>query len=183
MPRNYQPSLSWACTACVGKSNCCSRDSNRYCISIPFHRVKGRQPKAGSWRVSLLLRWRSASCSPQAHFPPGATNCDPIPEQNPRTHSPWSRFRMTLWAMRGAVLGKGPWLLIRENKNLDLLRNSSRKRRLVSHDLYEQMTLFKRGPGGPPHFNVVHPPRGSARVYPGTLNRQSCLYESTTHQL
>jgi hypothetical protein len=50
---------------------------------------------------------------------------------------------MTLWAMRGAILGKGPWLLIRENKNLDRLRNSSRKRRLVSHDLCEQMMLFK----------------------------------------
>ena len=49
---------------------------------------------------------------------------------------------MTLWAMRGAVLGKGPWLLIRHSDNLDRLRNSPRKRRLTSHDL-QQMTLFK----------------------------------------
>jgi len=45
--------------------------------------------------------------------------------------------------MRAAVLGKGPWLLIRNEKNLDRLRNSPRKRRLVTHDLNEQMTLFK----------------------------------------
>jgi hypothetical protein len=50
---------------------------------------------------------------------------------------------MTLWAMRGAVLSKGPWLLIRNDDNLDRLRNSSRKRRLVTHDLNEQMTLFR----------------------------------------
>jgi hypothetical protein len=49
---------------------------------------------------------------------------------------------MTLWAMRGAILGKGPWLLIRNDDNLDRLCNSPRKRRLVSHDLYEQMNLF-----------------------------------------
>jgi hypothetical protein len=34
-------------------------------------------------------------------------------------------------------------LLIRNEKNLDRLRNSPRKRRLVTHDLNEQMTLFK----------------------------------------
>lgn len=45
--------------------------------------------------------------------------------------------------MRGAILGKGPWLLIRDIDHLDRLRNSPRKRRLVSHDLNEQMTLFK----------------------------------------
>ena len=50
---------------------------------------------------------------------------------------------MTLWAMRGAVLGKGPWLLIQNEDNLDRLRNSPRQRRLVSHDLHEQLTLFK----------------------------------------
>jgi hypothetical protein len=50
---------------------------------------------------------------------------------------------MTLWAMRGAILGKGPWLLIRNDDNLDRLCNSPRKRRLVSHDLYEQINLFK----------------------------------------
>ena len=50
---------------------------------------------------------------------------------------------MTLWAMRGAVLGKGPWLLIRNEENLDRLRNSPRKRRLTTHDLNQQLTLFK----------------------------------------
>jgi hypothetical protein len=50
---------------------------------------------------------------------------------------------MTLWAMRGAILGKGPWLLIRNDDNLDRLRNSPRKRRLITHYLNEQMTLFK----------------------------------------
>jgi len=49
---------------------------------------------------------------------------------------------MALWAMRGAVLGKGPWLLIRNQDNLNRLCNSRRKRRLVSHDLNEQMPLF-----------------------------------------
>ena len=49
---------------------------------------------------------------------------------------------MTLWAMRGAVLGKGPWLLIRDNDHLDRLRNSPRNRRLTRHDLNQQMILF-----------------------------------------
>ena len=35
---------------------------------------------------------------------------------------------MTLWALRGAVLGRGAWLLIRSEKNLDRLRNSPRAR-------------------------------------------------------
>jgi hypothetical protein len=51
---------------------------------------------------------------------------------------------MTLWAMRGAVLGEGPWLLIRNDDNLDRLRNSSRKRRLDAHDLNEQITYLSR---------------------------------------
>ena len=42
---------------------------------------------------------------------------------------------MVLWALRGAILGKGPWLLIRSEKNLNRLRNSPRKRELVSHEL------------------------------------------------
>ena len=45
--------------------------------------------------------------------------------------------------MRGAILGKGPWLLIRNEENLDRLRNSPRKRPLVTHDLNQQMTLFR----------------------------------------
>jgi hypothetical protein len=55
---------------------------------------------------------------------------------------------MTLWALRGAILGKGPWLLIRSEKNLDRLRNTPRKRRLISHDLaggiqeLTQLSLF-----------------------------------------
>jgi hypothetical protein len=35
---------------------------------------------------------------------------------------------MTLWALRGAVIGRGAWLLIRSEKNLNRLRNSSRSR-------------------------------------------------------
>ena len=46
--------------------------------------------------------------------------------------------------MRAAVLGKGPWLLIRNEKNLDRLRNSPRKRRLVTHDLKEAGYLANR---------------------------------------
>ena len=50
---------------------------------------------------------------------------------------------MTLWAMRGAILGKGPWLLIRNEDNLERLRNSPRNRPLLSHDLHEQLPLFR----------------------------------------
>jgi hypothetical protein len=42
---------------------------------------------------------------------------------------------MTLWALRGAILGKGPWLVIQSEQNLDRLRNSPRKRTLVSDQL------------------------------------------------
>jgi len=49
---------------------------------------------------------------------------------------------MTLWALRGAVLGRGAWLLIRDPQNLDRLRNSPRKRTMVSHELNEQISLF-----------------------------------------
>jgi hypothetical protein len=49
---------------------------------------------------------------------------------------------MTLWAMRGAILGKGPWLLIRNEENLNRLRNSPRKRRLTTQKLNEQMSLL-----------------------------------------
>jgi hypothetical protein len=55
---------------------------------------------------------------------------------------------MTLWALRVAILGKGPWLLIRSEDHLERLRNSPRKRGLTSHDLAEgiqelsQLSLF-----------------------------------------
>jgi hypothetical protein len=42
---------------------------------------------------------------------------------------------MTLWALRGAILGKGAWLLIQSEKHLERLRNTPRKRGLTSHDL------------------------------------------------
>lgn len=35
---------------------------------------------------------------------------------------------MTLWALRRAVLGPGPWLMIASERNLDRLMNSPRKR-------------------------------------------------------
>lgn len=73
-------------------------------------------------------------------------NCEiaitPEEGKNPRTHSAWSRFRMTLWALRVAVLGRGPWLVIRDERNLERLCNSPRRRRLASHDLSEQILLF-----------------------------------------
>src|SRR5450755_4491690 len=108
MPLNCRLLPSWVCTDCVGKLNCFSSDLNRYSISIHFLPVKGLQPRVGCWHDSLLPVWPSASCSLPDHFPPGATNCDSDHDQNPRTHSPWSRFRMTLWAMRGAVLWQRP---------------------------------------------------------------------------
>lgn len=55
---------------------------------------------------------------------------------------------MTLWALRVAVLGDGPWLMIRSEKNLDRLRNTSRKRTLTSDALsrgvheFSQLPLF-----------------------------------------
>jgi hypothetical protein len=55
---------------------------------------------------------------------------------------------MTLWALRVAVLGDGPWLMIRSEKNLDRLRNSSRQRALASDALsrgiheFSQLPLF-----------------------------------------
>ena len=55
---------------------------------------------------------------------------------------------MTLWALRVAVLGDGPWLMIRSEKNLDRLRNTSRKRILTSDALsrgvheFSQLPLF-----------------------------------------
>jgi hypothetical protein len=102
-------------------------------------------PTAKSWMLARLMAAGLAQrlCSLLARFPPWGYVLLPIAERNPRTHSPWSRFRMTLWAMRGAVLGKGPWLLIQSEDNLDRLRNSPRQRRLVSHDLHEQLPLFK----------------------------------------
>ncbi len=55
---------------------------------------------------------------------------------------------MTLWALRVAVLGDGPWLMIRSEKKLDRLRNTSRKRGLTSDALcrgiheFSQLPLF-----------------------------------------
>ena len=42
--------------------------------------------------------------------------------------SPWSRFRMTLWAMRVAVLGTGAWRCIATEANLRRLANTVRNR-------------------------------------------------------
>jgi hypothetical protein len=36
---------------------------------------------------------------------------------------------MSLWALRGAVLGQGPWLAIATEKNLERLENSPRQRK------------------------------------------------------
>jgi hypothetical protein len=53
---------------------------------------------------------------------------------------------MTLWALRVAVLGTGPWRLIRSDKNLDRLRNSTRRRGLLSHDLNGGIELLSQLP-------------------------------------
>ena len=55
---------------------------------------------------------------------------------------------MTLWALRVAILGNGPWLVIRSEKNLDRLRNSTRQRGQTSDALnrgvheFSQLPLF-----------------------------------------
>ena len=49
---------------------------------------------------------------------------------------------MTLWALRGAVLGQGPWLLVSHEKNLERLENSPRQRKPASLDQWETMALF-----------------------------------------
>ena len=45
------------------------------------------------------------------------------------THSAWSRFRMSLWALRGAVLGQGAWRAVASEENLERLENSPRRRK------------------------------------------------------
>ncbi len=79
----------WILTG-AGRSNCSPSGSNRCFTWISFPRARALPPKVGCWRASSPRRCRSGWCSLLAHFPPGATNCDPA-EQNPRTHSPWSR--------------------------------------------------------------------------------------------
>lgn len=55
---------------------------------------------------------------------------------------------MTLWALRVAILGDGPWRVIRNDKYLDRLRNASRQRELTSDALsrgiheFSQLPLF-----------------------------------------
>jgi hypothetical protein len=39
---------------------------------------------------------------------------------------------MTLWALRGVVLGKGAWLTVSHKKNLQRLENSPRQRKPAS---------------------------------------------------
>ena len=57
---------------------------------------------------------------------------------------------MTLWALRVAILGKGPWLVIQSEENLARLCNSARRRPLISDDLnrgiqeFSQLPLFER---------------------------------------
>ena len=61
---------------------------------------------------------------------------------------------MTLWALRGAILGKGPWLLIHSEKHLDRLRNTPRKRNLTSHELGEGIQEMSQLP----YFNAYGEP-------------------------
>ena len=122
----------------------------RWQIELLFKRLKSllhldtlpsrEGPTAKSWMLARLIAAGLAQrlVQPSGPLSPWGYELRFRPRTQSPTHSPWSRFRMTLWAMRGAVLGKGPWLPIRNEDNLDRLRNSSRKRRLVTHDLNEQ---------------------------------------------
>jgi hypothetical protein len=42
---------------------------------------------------------------------------------------------MTLWALRRAILGPGPWLMITSETNLGRLMNSPRRRQQVKTDV------------------------------------------------
>src|SRR5207244_1266538 len=85
---------------------------------------KALRRKAGCWRACWQQRWHNNSSNPPVHFPPGAINC----ERKNYTHSAWSRFRMTLWALRGAVLGDGTWRVISTEENMHRLQDSPRSR-------------------------------------------------------
>jgi hypothetical protein len=45
--------------------------------------------------------------------------------------SAWSRFRAALWALRVVVLADGAWLLIINERNLNMLANSKRRRKIA----------------------------------------------------
>jgi len=132
----------------------------RWQIELLFKRLKSllhldalpsrEGPTAKSW---MLARLTAAALAQRLVQPAGPLSpwgyvlrgTDPIPEgkkKNPRTHSAWSRFRMTLWALRVAVLGRGPWLVIENPENLERLCNSRRERELEGHELNQQMALF-----------------------------------------
>ena len=108
----------------------------RWQIELFFKRLKSllhldtlpsRQgPTAKSWMLARFLAAALAQrlVQPAGPLSAGGTNW----ARRGYTHSAWSRFRMTLWALRVAVLGPGPWLLIRNEENLQRLQNSPRRR-------------------------------------------------------
>jgi hypothetical protein len=53
---------------------------------------------------------------------------------------------MTLWALRVAILGNGPWLVIQSEANLDRLRNTPRQRGLTSDALSRGIHQFSQFP-------------------------------------
>jgi hypothetical protein len=53
---------------------------------------------------------------------------------------------MTLWALRVAILGDGPWRVIQSEENLDRLRNSPRQRGLASDALSRGIPQFSQLP-------------------------------------
>jgi len=126
----------------------------RWQIELLFKRLKSllhldtlpsRQgPTAKSWMLARLI----AAALAQRLVQPSGPLSPWGYELRSEPVDPWSRFRMTLWALRGAILGKGPWLLIHSEKHLDRLRNTPRKRNLTSHELGEgiqemsQLSLF-----------------------------------------
>src|SRR2546427_3396178 len=67
----------------------------------PARAITGSQP-AAAWCVWRPTPWKP---SVQRKRAAASTNCG----RKNYTHSAWSRFRMTLWALRGAILGDGPW--------------------------------------------------------------------------
>jgi len=54
------------------------------------------------------------------------------------TNSAWCRFRMTLWGLRYAVLGAGPWLMATNDNYLARLQNSPRKRQPAVLEFFHQ---------------------------------------------
>lgn len=49
---------------------------------------------------------------------------------------------MTLWGLRYAVLGPGPWLMAVSEEHLARLQNSPRRRQPAVQEFFDQRALF-----------------------------------------